>query len=196
MKLVIFGAGGRIGSRIADEAERRGHEVTRLRSKDADVTDPAAVAGVVTQDDAIVSAVGSLEDVSLFTRAADALLSGAARSGAQRLIVVGGAGSLEVEPGVRLVDTPAIPPEWRPGVLAQADALAIYLQNETVDWTYVSPAASIEPGERTGVFRVGGDQLLVDDSGVSRITMEDYAVAIVDELEIPRHVRERITVAY
>ena len=196
MKLVIFGAAGTIGSRIAAEAEARDHEVTRLRSADADVTDPAAVADAVAGHDAIVSAVGSFADLGLLTRAARALLQGAGDAGVTRLLVVGGAGSLEVAPGQRLVDTPEFPEEWKPSALAHADALEVYRADTSLDWTYVSPAALIEPGERTGAYRIGGEQLLVDEGGDSRISAEDYAIAIVDELEHPTHVRRRITVAY
>ena len=196
MKLVIFGAAGTIGSRIAAEAEARDHEVTRLRSADADVTDPAAVADAVAGHDAIVSAVGSFADLGLLTRAARALLQGAGDAGVTRLLVVGGAGSLEVAPGQRLVDTPEFPEEWKPSALAHADALEVYRADTSLDWTYVSPAALIEPGERTGAYRIGGEQLLVDEDGDSRISAEDYAIAIVDELEHPTHVRRRITVAY
>lgn len=196
MKLVIFGAAGTIGSRIAAEAEARGHEVTRLRSADADVTDPAAVADAVAGHDAIVSAVGSFADLDLLTRAAEALLRGARDAGVTRLLVVGGAGSLEVAPGRRLVDTPEFPEAWKPGALAHADALEVYRADATLDWTYVSPAAVIEPGERTGAYRIGGNELLLDGDGESRISTEDYASAIIDELEHATHVRQRITVAY
>ena len=196
MKIALFGAGGTIGSRIAVEAESRGHEVTRLRSADADVTDAAAAARAVAGHDAIISAVGSFEDLGLLTQAAEALLAGAAQAGVPRLIVVGGAGSLEVAPGQRLVDSPDFPADWKPVALAHADALEIYRANDTLDWTYVSPAALIEPGERTGSFRVGAEQLLVDDHGASRISAEDFAAAVIEELEDPRHVRERIPVAY
>jgi hypothetical protein len=196
MKLVIFGAGGMIGSRIAAEATSREHEVTGPRSAEVDVTDPAAVAACIADHDAVVSAVGSFEDLGLVTRAATALLAAARDADVPRLAVVGGAGSLEVAPGTLLVDTADFPPAWRPIALAHADALAVYRADATVDWTYFSPAAIIEPGARTGSFRVGGDQLLVDGDGESRISAEDYAIAVLDELEHPEHVRERVTVAY
>jgi putative NADH-flavin reductase len=113
-----------------------------------------------------------------------------------RLIVLGGAGSLEVAPGVRVLDTPDFREEWKPDALAQAEALDLYRSATTdVDWTYVSPAAVLEPGERTGEYRTGEDRLLVDDEGNSAISMEDFAVALVDEAESAEHVRRRFTVA-
>jgi putative NADH-flavin reductase len=125
------------------------------------------------------------------------LLDGASQAKVKRLIVVGGAGSLEVAPGVRLVDAPAFPAEWKGVGLAHSDALEVYRNSEAeVDWTYVSPPAIIEPGERKGNYRVGGDQLLADEKGDSRISTEDYAVALLDEVEKPRHLRGRFTVAY
>jgi putative NADH-flavin reductase len=133
MDIALFGAGGTIGSRIASEAEARGHHVTRLRSADADVTDPAAVAHAIAGHDATVSAVGSLEDLDLLSHAAEALLTGADAADVARLVVVGGAGNLEVAPGQRLVDAPEFP-------AAYVAALDLYRANETVDWTSATPA--------------------------------------------------------
>jgi uncharacterized protein len=128
--------------------------------------------------------------------AARALLEGLSRAGVGRLIVLGGAGSLEVAPGVRVLDSPEFREEWRPDALAQAEALELYRSATTdVDWTYVSPAAVMVPGERTGAYRTGEDRLLVDESGDSRISMEDFAVALLDEAESAEHVRRRFTVA-
>jgi hypothetical protein len=118
-------------------------------------------------------------------------------AGTRRLIVVGGAGSLEVAPGQRLVDTPDFHPAWKPAALAHARALdEIYRAADDLDWTYVSPAAVIEPGERTGSYRTGGDQLLTDEAGDSRISIPDYAIAIADLLDSGGAVRRRITVAH
>jgi putative NADH-flavin reductase len=114
----------------------------------------------------------------------------------RRLVIVGGSGSLEVAPGVRLLDTPEFNDEWKPEALQQADALAVCRSVEDLDWTYVSPGAWIHPGERTGRYRLGGDQLLVDEHGNSEISAEDYAVAIADLLEQGGHARERITAAW
>ncbi len=202
MKIAIFGAGGTIGKRIAAEARSRGHTVTAL-GRAARVTEAESVARAVAGHDAVVSAVGpglgpSAQAPDVLSRAAHALLVGLKTAGVRRLVVVGGAGSLEVAPGRQLVDEPEFPAAWRPVALAHRDALIVYRahRDPDVDWTYVSPPALIEPGARTGKYRIGGDQLLVDATGESRISAEDYAVAVVDELERPKNVRKRITVAY
>jgi hypothetical protein len=124
-----------------------------------------------------------------------ALITGLGEASVKRLIVVGGAGSLEVAPGVQLVDTPSFPPGWMAIALAHRDVLPI-LKESDLDWTCFSPAALIEPGQRTGRFRLGGTRLVADDHGESRISVEDYAVALVDELENPRHVRQQFTAGY
>ena len=109
---------------------------------------------------------------------------------------MGGAGSLEVAPGVQLLDTPDFPEDWRPLAQAHRDALEVYRQNADLEWTYISPAAFIAPGPRIGHYRTAGDQLLLDAQGKSSITIDDFAIAVVDELEQPRHIRERFTAAY
>jgi hypothetical protein len=114
----------------------------------------------------------------------------------KRLLVVGGAGSLEIAPGLQVVDTPDFPPQWKESALGARDALELLKAEQGLDWTMLSPAALIEPGERTGRFRLGGDQLLVDGEGASRISLQDYAVAMIDELERPAHIGRRFTVAY
>lgn len=211
MRVVVFGSGGRLGTRIVDELIHRGHTVRAVvrRSKSpksphrsmpvvlADVTDADSVAEAVTGADVVVSAVGPGpdEDLGVLTAAASALIGGLRRAGVHRLVVVGGAGSLEVRPGVQLLETPEFPAAWRPVAEAHRAALALYRQEADLEWTVVSPAAMIVPGERTGRYRAGGDQLLVDAKGESRISAEDYAVAIADEVETPRHVRRRFTVA-
>ena len=118
------------------------------------------------------------------------------RSGAKRLLVVGGAGSLEVAPGKRLVDQPDFPAQWKDGALRTAAFLDQLVNEGRLDWTFVSPAAMLAPGERTGNYRVGGSQLLTDSDGESRISLEDYAVAMLDEIERPQHHRNRFSVAY
>jgi hypothetical protein len=127
--------------------------------------------------------------------AARSLIDGLARARVGRLVVVGGAGSLEVAPGVQLVDTPEFPAAWKEGSLAQREALAVY-RAAALDWTYISPAALISPGKRTGQYRTGTDRLVTDEKGESLISIEDYAVAFVDEIENGRFVRRRMTVAY
>jgi uncharacterized protein len=211
MRIVVFGSTGTIGSRIASELVHRGHTVrfvTQVGSKPpparggmvgvvAEVTNPTSVAEAVRGADAVVSAIGPRagQAPTVLLSAAQGLLQGLRKGGVHRLVVVGGAGSLEVSPGVQLADTPDFPKEWKPVADAHRDALAIYRKEPDLEWTVVSPAARVEPGKRTGRYRAGGDQLLVDAKGESRISAEDYAVAIADEVETPRHVRRRFTVA-
>jgi putative NADH-flavin reductase len=211
MKIALIGATGAIGKRIANEALSRDHEVTavvrdpkkiedrRLKIATADVTDPPSLIKAVAGHDAVISAVGPAHGApaTLPAYAARAEVQALPKAGVKRLIVVGGAGSLEVEPGLQLVDSPDFPPAWRPVARSHRDALKIYRDaGGALDWTYVSPAALIEPGPRTGKYRTGGDQLLVDEKGRSRISTEDFAVALLDELEHPKNVKRRITVAY
>jgi uncharacterized protein len=212
MKLALFGASGTIGQRILREALRRGHTVTaimrdpsrltdqhpHLTAVVGDVLDPARVAAAVAGHEAVLSAYGPTGGAGAETiaAAARALITGLNAAGVTRLVVVGGAGSLEVAPGRQLIDTPQFP-EAKPVARAHAEALAIYrTAGADLAWSYLSPAALVEPGERTGAFRLGGDQLLTDAEGQSRISAEDYAVAFLDEVEHPRHVRQRFTVAY
>lgn len=211
MKVVVFGAGGTLGTRITDELVRRGHTVKvvahagsppsarcpRTVSVDADVTNPTSVAEAIRGADVIVSAIGPSpgQSVGVILGAARGLLQGLRKTGVRRLVVVGGAGSLEVSPGVQLADTPNFPEAWKPVAEAHRAALAIYREEPDLEWTVVAPAALIAPGVRTGHYRAGGDQLLVDAKGESRISAEDYAVAVADEVETPRHIRRRFTVA-
>jgi putative NADH-flavin reductase len=210
MKLIVFGATGLLGSRLVDEALRRGHEVTasardpsplsgreRVRAVSADVTQADSVAEVAPDHDAAISAVTQHDRPEVLVEAAHGLLAGLPRAGVPRLVVAGGAGSLKVPSGQRLMDTPEFHPEWKPEASAAAEALAVYEQADAdVDWVYVSPAALLEPGERTGAYRIGSDELITDGQGRSRITMEDFAIAMLDEAEHPRHSRERFTAAH
>ena len=212
MKIVLFGASGRIGQRIAREALSRGHEVTavvrdparmslaheRLTTIKGDARVADDVARVAAGHDVVASAIGPSPDQSpqAPSEAAHALIEGTQRAGVSRLIVVGGGGSLEAPSGQAVFDTPEFPAAWRPGALAQRDALNVYRAETTLDWTYLSPPMFIEPGERTGHYRVGGEQLVVDANGSSRISMEDFAIAFVDEIETPAFPRRRFTVAY
>jgi uncharacterized protein len=212
MKIVIYGASGRIGSRTASEALARGHDVTavlrsgsqfelsgeRLAVVLADALDATGVARSAAGHDVAISALGGASArPGLHVDAARALLAGLASAGVRRLIVVGGAGSLETEPGVRVVDDPEFPEAWKPEAFGQADALAFYLAADTdLDWTYLSPAAITAPGERRGSYRSGENTLLRDANGNSTISMEDLAGALIDEAENPRHTRTRYTIAY
>jgi putative NADH-flavin reductase len=211
VKLVVFGATGRLGSRLVDEALARGHRVTAAvrdptgfdagdRDIDvfaADATDPVTVAVAAAGQDAALSAVTQHEAPEVLSEAARGLLEGVSRAGVKRLVVAGGAGSLEVAPGVRALDTPEFPEKSKPEATAQANALEVYRGADTdVAWSYISPAALLEPGERTGAYRVGGEQMLSDEEGKSRITMEDFAIAMLDEAEDQKHPRSRFTVAH
>jgi len=208
LKIALFGATGTIGSRIAAEAARRGHSVTALSrklvdssngitSQQADLFDAASIASAVQGQDVIASAYGpGAGDVSSVVRADQALVEAARAVGIKRLIVVGGAGSLEVAPGVQLVDTPNFPDAYKPVALAHRDAFN-YLQTVTdLDWTFYAPAALIAPGERTGQFRTSTGSLIVDGEGNSKISAEDYAIAFVDAIEQGSFIRQIATVAY
>ncbi len=213
MKIALIGATGFVGSKVLAEALARGHSVTaiarhtgklaahkNLVAINGDVTDPAAVSRLVAGHDAVVSAYSSMQDGSdvynRFVAATKAIYEGVRRSGVKRLLVVGGAGSLEIKPGVQLVDTPEFPEGWREGARGARDALTLLKDETTLDWSFVSPSLMLEPGARTGQFRLGADAPLFDAKGESRISVEDLAVAIVDELEKPTHIRQRFTVGY
>ena len=209
----MFGAGGSIGRQIVHEALGRGHDVTAVHRQPpanqgghrviaGDVRDPLPALAARDQD-AVVSAVGAgltgaSPDYRVYIDAARALVDALRTRGdrAPRLIVVGGAGSLHVGPDQRLLDTLGFPAQFHAEASAQADALAFYRTISDVRWTYVSPAAQIAPGARTGRFRTGRDELLTDDRGQSRITIEDYAAAVLDELEHPEAIGRRMTSAY
>jgi putative NADH-flavin reductase len=212
MKIVVFGAPGNIGRRVVLEALARGHEITaasrdpkrldirdrRLRAVSADVRDTRTACEIMAGADAVVSAVGPRDGSppSVVVDAARSLSEAARRAGVRRLVVVGGAGSLEVSPGLQLVDTPEFPSAWKGVALAHRDALDVYRKAEDLDWSYLSPAALMEPGPRTARYRTGGERLLKDAEGRSRISIDDFAVALLDEVETPQHVRQRFTVAY
>ena len=212
MNVLLFGATGNIGSAVAGELVARGHRVTAatrrgggvdgldLAVRRADAADPVQVAEAAAGQDAIVSAIGPQhgvdDDEKVLVGGAEGLIAGARRAGVKRLVVVGGGGSLLVASGQRLLDTPDFPPAWRPGALSQAAALDLYRAADDLDWTYISPPFLIEAGERSGHFRLGGDEVLYDAQGASRITYPDFAIALVDELDRGNAIRRRITLAY
>ena len=216
MKILVFGATGNIGQRIVREALSRGHEVTgvvrdpaavqspdpRVRLVKGDVTKPENVAELARGFDAVVSTISPRPNARglpapTMVGAARALIAGLPRAGVKRVLFVGGAGSLEVAPGKQLMDQPGFPDAYKAEAIEGRDSLEVW-RNEAagLDWTYLSPAAEIHPGRRSGGYRVSGDQFLVDDKGHSTITFEDYAVAVLDELETPKHVGQRFAVAY
>ena len=216
MRLVLFGATGNVGQRVATEALRRGYEVVgvvrdpaavkspdpRVRLVKGDATNADNIAEIVRGADAVVSAISprpnarGLPAPSLRANAR-ALIKGLRAAGVKRVLYVGGASSLEVAPGKALADTPDFPEIYKAEAKEGREALAVWRDAaKGLDWTYLSPAAEIAPGERTGKYRTTGDQLLVDAKGRSFITFEDYAVAVMDELEKPQHVGRRFGVAY
>ncbi|MET8542074.1 NAD(P)H-binding protein [Kitasatospora sp. NPDC004799] len=209
-RIAVIGANGTIGSAVVAEAAARGHEVTAVvRDPDhyrgdaafverADVLDPADVARVAGGQDVLVSAVGGGDGpghLALIEPAARSLVEGLRALGdaAPRLIAVGGAGSLETAPGVRVWDTPGLPEPVLQIMHAHGAALDYYRTVSDLRWTVLSPAAEIGPGERTGRYRTGLEQLVTDAEGRSRISVPDYAVALVDEIEQPEHIGERFT---
>lgn len=213
LKITVYGGSGNIGQRIVKEALNRGHEVTvvtrdpsrvtekhaKLKAVKGDILDSKGVAKQVAGQDVVVIAVsfrGANPDFAGYKKAAQSYVSVARelKDKAPRLIVVGGAGSLEVKPGVLLADS--VPEQFKGEVLGQKDALDYYRTVKDVQWTYFSPAGSIVPGQRTGKFRLGSDQLISDSSGKSVISMEDYAVALIDEVEKPKHTGKRFTIGY
>jgi uncharacterized protein len=213
LRIVVYGGTGHIGQRIVREALDRGHTVTvvvrqpsemkarspQLHLIKGNVLDSAEVARDIAGADVVVCAVSFRKptpDFGGYRRAAESLVSAMRSLGARspRLIVVGGAGSLRNANGVLVVDT--MPKAYRGEVLGQKEALDYYRTITDVPWTYFSPAQVIAPGTRTGKFRLGGDQLVTNAAGQSRISMEDYAVAVIDEAEKPAHLHERFTIGY
>ena len=201
-KIALIGASGNIGGRILSEALARGHSVigiarhtenlaaqANLQVAQGDIAQPEELAQLLRGANVVVASVRWSDN-------APQLLEAVRKAGVARLIAVIGAGSLEASPGVRVIDTPEFPPAWRPGAAGAARTLDTLSAEKGIDWVAVSPSWNIAPGQRTGKFRVGGDQLLRDAAGESRISREDFAVAIVDEIEQPKHHRQRITVGY
>jgi uncharacterized protein len=203
MKVALIGASGNIGSQILAELRARGHSVTAIArnpekiatgsgvtSVCADIADAAALAAALRGHDAVISAV------RFRNFDPQGLLGAIKTSGVKRLIMVGGAGSLEARPGVQLIDTPDFPEAHKPEAGAGRSALNALRAESSLDWTFLSPSAVIAPGARTGKFRLGKDAVLIGTDGKSRISIPDYAIALVDELETPRHIRQRFTVGY
>jgi putative NADH-flavin reductase len=203
MKIAVIGASGNAGSRISAELARRGHSVTAIvrhpekiaaqanvTPTKGDVMDQAGLARLLAGHDAAISSVH-------FLASDPAKLIGAAKeSKVGRYLVVGGAGSLEVAPGVRLVTTPGFPVAYKAEAEKGAAFLDLLRAEKELNWTFLSPSALFTAGERTGKFRLGIDQLLTSADGKSSISFEDFAVALADEIERPAHIRQRFTVGY
>ncbi len=201
-KIALIGASGNAGSRILKELSDRGHHVTAIArspekiatlpnvvAEKGDVFDQTGLSKLLAGHDAVISSVH-------FTASDPVTLIEAVRaSGVPRYLVVGGAGSLEIAPGQRVVDLPDFPAAYKAEATKGAEFLDLLKQEKQLDWTFLSPSAEFVPGERTGKFRIGKDNLLSNEDG-SRISFEDYAIALVDEIEKPQHSRQRFTVGY
>jgi putative NADH-flavin reductase len=212
MNIALIGASGFIGSALREELLARGHRVTalvahpeklaaapNLTAVAADVNDTAALAQQLRGFDAVMTAFSghAQKDVEgYYLKGIRSIIEAARRAAAPRLLVVGGAGSLEIAPGKQLIDTPTFPPAYKGSAEGARQALNILRDERELNWTMLSPSAMIAPGERTGKFRLGDDRLLANDKGESRISVQDFAVAFVDELEKPAHERRRFTVGY
>ncbi len=233
MQIGVIGASGTIGSRVVSEALSRGHHVTAF-SRDAsriqdsrenitwenlDVTDAEGIAAVLPDLDVLISGFGpgnsardpadaiarATADPKVYVRAATALLAALDSHPRTRLIIIGGAASLEVRPGLVFTDSGelidqaldqfGLPREYAAAMRGHGDALNVFRTSNRL-WTYFSPAVEIAPGERTGRFRIGGDQPVMDADGRSHISAEDAAIALIDEAELPRFVQRRFTIGY
>jgi putative NADH-flavin reductase len=207
MKVVLYGATGNAGSRILNELKARGHNVTAVardtgkmpagvEARQDDLSNADRIAEIIKGADAAVSAyMPPQDDTDQLLGVTKREIEAVRKAGNVRLIVVGGAASLEVAPGISLLASGHLPAAWMPIATSHEKALRL-LEASDINWTYFSPAAFFEPGERTGKFRLGGRGLVSNDKGESRISMEDYAVALVDELEKPRHERAQFTIGY
>jgi putative NADH-flavin reductase len=202
MKVAVLGASGRAGTEITRELAGRGHQVLAIARKPeaivsapgvtavaGDASDPAALADLIRGSDAVISALHF--DVSAAT-----LLSALRQAGVERLLITGGAASLEVAPSQRLIDSPDFPEEWKVFAMGGITFLEALRNEKAIDWTFFSPAALLFEGPRLGHYRSGGDRLVADDAGDSKISFADYAIAMVDELEQKNHSRARFTAGY
>lgn len=213
MKVALIGASGNVGSAIRDEALSRGHQVTAIvrhpekitvKNKNLTVVKGDVLEGkvdaLVKGHDAVISAYNpgwaNPNIAPDTTKAYAAIIAGVKKAGVKRLLVVGGAGSLEASPGVQVIDTMQVPDLIKGAILALREVLYTLRKEKDLDWVFLSPAATLAPGERTGKFRLGKDQVVKDKNGDSKISVPDYAVAMVDELEKPKHSRERFTLGY
>jgi putative NADH-flavin reductase len=203
MKVTVLGASGRAGSEIVKELARRGHQVkgvarnpgriptdAGVTAVSGDVNDAPALLALLQGADAVVSAI-------MFTDTnPETLIAAVKEAGAPRYLVVGGAGSLEAAPGLKVIDTPDFPEIYKAEAAAGGRFLDRLRQETDLDWTFLSPSAVFDGGERTGQFRLGGESLLVTADGRSAISFPDYAIAMADEIEAPKHSRQRFTVGY
>jgi len=213
MKVALLGATGFVGSAVLDEALLRGHSVTaiarhpeklgrrdRLVTVSGDVYDAASLAALIQGHDVVISAFNpGWKNPHLFedqVRGTSSIIAALKTAGIKRVLWVGGAGGQEVAPGMRVVDHPDFPNWVKPGSLATINALTQLRSAPDLEWSFLAPSAEMESGQRTGQFRLGEDQLLADENGRSHISVQDYAVAMLNELETAAHVRRRFTVGY
>ena len=213
MKIALIGATGYVGAALLEEALNRGHQVTalvrhpeklpqhaNLSAQRADVHDVASLAEQLRGHDAVLSAFNPGWDQAdireQFIAGSQAIVAATKAAGIRRLLVVGGAGSLYVAPGQQLLDTPDFPAEYKEGAEGARQALNMLRDEQQLQWTFLSPAALLQPGPRTGQFRLGGEQLLMHGEQPGTISVADLAVALLDETEQPQHIRQRFTLAY
>jgi len=213
MKLALIGATGYVGAALLEEALNRDHQVTalvrhpeklpqhpNLIAIESDVHEVAALSEKLRGHDAVLSAFnpgwGVADIREQFVTGTKAILTATKAAGVPRLLVVGGAGSLYVAPGQQLIDSAGFPAEYKEGAEGARQALNLLREERDLQWTFLSPAAHLEPGPRTGQFRLGGDDLLLSDGQPGRISVADLAVALLDETEQPQHPRQRFTLAY
>lgn len=211
MKIALIGASGNVGKVILKEALSRGHQVTavvrdmsKFESEEVnlklivgDVFNEESIAKAIEGNDIVISAFGPKHgEERTLLEATKNLINATKKAGVPRLLSMGGAASLLVEGGMKLVETKDFPSDWKPIALAHGEALEYYKQEESLNWTNLSPSAFIQPGERTGIYRIGEDNLIVDEKGVSHISFEDFAFAMLDEAENPKFSRRRFTVGY
>ena len=202
MKIALIGASGQVGSRLLKELSGRGHTITaiaRSPEKIAHLPGVTAVKGDVFDKDGLAALIkghdGVISSVHFTDSDPDTLIAAVRTAGVKRYLIVGGAGSLEVAPGKRLVDTPEFPAAYKAEALKGGDFLGRLKTVADLDWTFLSPSALFVAGERTGKFRLGKDALLTTDKG-SSISFEDYAIVMADEIENPKNIRQRFTVGY
>ncbi|RVD56849.1 NAD(P)-dependent oxidoreductase [Mesorhizobium sp. M2D.F.Ca.ET.185.01.1.1] len=202
MKIALIGASGQVGSRLLKELSDGGHAITAIArnpEKIAKLPGVTAVKGDAFHKDALAALIKGhdavISSVHFTASDPDTLIAAVRASGVKRYLIVGGAGSLEVAPGKRLVDTPEFPAIYKAEALKGGDLLDKLRTVSDLDWTFLSPSALFVAGERTGKFRLGKDTLLTNDKG-SSISFEDYAIAMANEIENPRHIRQRFTVGY
>jgi hypothetical protein len=214
-KIVLIGASGFVGTAILKEALDRGHQVTavvrhpdkitvvhkNLTVKHGDVSSVDTVTKMCKSSDAVISAFNpgwkNPDIADETTSVYKAILEGVRQSGVKRFLVVGGAGSLFISPGKRLMDAGLIPESFLPAIRALAEVYLVDLMAEkSIDWVFFSPAGDLHQGSRTGNFRLGKDDLILNEKGESKISVQDYAVAMIDELEKAAHHRERFTIGY